>query len=287
MRRLRPFDYFKPETLEEALALARTYAGRARLLAGGTDVLVALKRRRPVPEVLIDLKGLGVLEGLTRTEAGDWRIGALVTIDTIARSAEVRASLTLLRTAALAIGHPQVRTRATVVGNLCNGSPSADLPPGLLALEARLRIAREGSERLVPLTEFYTGPFRTVLEPDEIVTAIELPPMGAHTAGSYAWMSKLTAVDETLVGAASVVSLAEDGYVRDARIALGSMGPVPARAWKAEEFLRNRRADVRVFREAAAIAAADTYPRHRAEYRRHLTRVLLERSLTDALKAAS
>ena len=287
MRRLRPFDYFKPETLDEALALARTYAGRARLLAGGTDVLVALKRRRPVPEVLIDLKGLRALEGLTRTEAGDWRIGALVTIDAIARSAQVRASLTLLRTAALAIGHPQVRTRATVVGNVCNGSPSADLPPGLLALEARLRIAREGSERLVPLSEFYAGPFRTVLEPDEIVTAIELPPMGARTAGSYAWMSKLTAVDETLVGAASVVSLAEDGYVRDVRIALGSMGPVPARAWKAEEFLRNRRADVRVFREAAAIAAADTDPRRRAEYRRHMTRVLLERSLTDALKAAS
>lgn len=287
MRRLRSFEYFKPATLDEALQLAREYAGRARLFAGGTDVLVAMKRRRPSPEALIDLKGVASLEGLTRTDAGGWRIGALVTVDAIARSAEVRASLPLLRFAALAIGHPQVRTRATVVGNLCNGSPSADMAPGLLALDARLRIARDGVARTVPLTGFYTGPFKTVLEPDEIVTDIELPPMAPHTAGHYAWMPKVTSVDETLVGAAAVVSITDGGYIRDARVALGSIGPMPARAWKAEEFLRGRRAEPRLFHEAAAMAAADTHPRRRAEYRRDMTRVLIERSLNAALEAAS
>lgn len=246
-----------------------------------------MKRRRSAADALIDLKGVGSLDSLTRTDAGGWRIGALVTVDTVARSADIRASLPMLRIAALAIGHPQVRTRATVVGNLCNGSPSADMAPGLLALDARLRIARCGEVRTVPLTEFFAGPFKTILEPDEIVTGIELPPIAAHTAGHYAWMPKVTAVDETLVGAAAVVSIADGGYVCEARIALGSMGPVPSRAWKAEEFLSGRRADRRLFREAAAIAAADTQPRRRAEYRRELTRILLERSLTEALEAAS
>ena len=287
MHRIRPFDYFKPGTLDEALALVRRYAGRARLLAGGTDVLVALKRRRPGPEALIDLKGIRALDGLARTAEGGWRIGALVTVDTIARDAGIRQALGLMRTAALAIGHPQVRTRATVVGNLCNGSPSADMAPGLLALDAQLTIARDGHTRTVPLAGFHVAPFKTILEPDEIVTGIDVPPLAARSAGAYAWLSKLTAIDETLVGAASVVSIADGGYIRDARVALGSVGPTPVRAWKAEEFLRSRRAEPKLFREAAALAAADTHPRRRAEYRREMTRVLLERSLTEALQAAS
>lgn len=287
MRKLRPFEYFRPGSLDEALEIVHRFEGRARILAGGTDLLVRLKRRGPGPDGIVDLKGVPDLDRLTRTERGGYRIGALFTVDAVTRDPDVRARLALLRTAALAIGHPQVRSRATVAGNLCNGSPSADMAPPLLALDAQIHIARRDRTRRVALTDFYAGPFKTVLEPDEIVTSIELPPIADHTAGHYAWMPKVTAVDETLVGAAAVMSIEDGRYVREARIALGSTGPVPMRAWKAERFLEGQPLGSGLFHEAARIAADETRPRRRAEYRREMTRLLLERSLTAALRAAS
>jgi CO/xanthine dehydrogenase FAD-binding subunit len=317
VRKLRPFEYFRPASLDEALEILHHYGAAARVLAGGTDLLVSLKNRRgPAPEALVDLKGVSTLDycrsgdrgptaarpreiasdGLPRSAGarmgqhasdGGFRLGALFTIDSVTRHPEIQARLGLLRTAAFAIGHPQVRSCATVVGNLCNASPSADMAPSLLALDARLTIARAGATRTLPLTQFYAGPFRHVLEPDEIVTEIEVPALPARTGGHYGWLSKLTAVDETLVGGAAVVSLEDGDLIADARIALGSMAPTPIRAWKAEEYLRGRRVEPRLVAEAARIAADEANPRRRADYRREMTRTILERTVHTAVQAAN
>jgi CO/xanthine dehydrogenase FAD-binding subunit len=286
VRKLRPFEYFRPASLDEALEVLATYGERGRVLAGGTDVLVSMKRRRQPIDALVDLKRIRSLDHLTWTAHGGFRMGALFTVAAVARSAEIQARLGLLRTAALAIGHPQVRTRATVAGNLCNGSPSADFAPSLLALDAQVHIARAGGTRVVPLTEFYTGSFKTVVAPDEIVVEIVVPSIDARSAGHYAWLPKVTTVDETLVGAAAVVSMEDGRNVRSARIALGSTAPTPIRAWKAEEFLRGQRMEPSLFREAARIAAGETSPRRRAAYRTEMTCLLLERSLRHAWQAA-
>ena len=288
MRKLRPFEYFKPESLDEALEILGHYGESARILAGGTDLLVSLKHRKgPSPDAVVDLKGIASLNHFTWTEGGGFRAGALFTVAAIARNAEIHERLEMLRTAALAIGHPQVRSRATVVGNLCNGSPAADMAPSLLALDARVKIARAGGERIVPLSDFYQGPFETIVNPDEIVTEIEAPARPARTAGHYAWFPKINAVDETLVGAAAVVSIADGRLIRDVRIALGSMAPMPMRAHKAEEFLLGQKIEPAVVREAANIAVSETSPRRRAEYRGQMAVVLLQRSLNEAVQLAS
>ena len=292
MRKLRPFEYFKPTSLDEALQILTHYGDRARILAGGTDLLVDLKHRKSrSPDAVVDLKAIPSLNHFTWTEGNGFRAGALFTIAAVTRHPEIQERLDMLRTAALAIGHPQVRSRATVAGNLCNGSPAADMAPSLLALDARVTIKSATAERTVPLNTFYAAPFKTILNPGEIVTGIEAPPRPARTAGHYAWFPKANAVDETLVGAAAVVSLEdvslEDGRViRDVRIALGSMAPVPMRAHKAEEFLRGQKFEPLLVREAAQIAASEAAPRKRAEYRGEMAVLLLQRSLNHAVQLA-
>lgn len=287
MRKLRPFEYFKPTSLDETLEILHHYGEAGRVLAGGTDLLVGLKHRKsPSPDAVVDLKGVASLDHFTWTEGNGFRAGALFTVAAVASNAEIHQRLPMLRTAALAIGHPQVRSRATMVGNLCNGSPAADMAPSLLALDARVTIASAGKVRTLPLSDFYLGPFQTVLKPGEIVTEIEVPPGPARSAGHYAWFPKANAVDETLVGAAAVVSLENGQVIHQVRIALGSMAPVPIRAHRAEEFLRGQKIEPALVREAAHIAAAETNPRRRAEYRGEMAVLLLQRSINEAVQLA-
>ena len=287
MRKLRPFEYFKPSLLNEALQILDHYGEAGCILAGGTDLLVGLKHRKSrSPDAVVDLKGIASLDHFTWTAGNGFRVGALFTVAAVTRDAEIHQRLGMLRTAALAIGHPQVRSRATVAGNLCNGSPAADMAPSLLALDARVKIARAGGERTVPLSEFYEGPFKTILKPGEIVIEIEAPARPARTAGHYAWFPKANAADETLAGAAAVVSLENGQVIREVRIALGSMAPVPMRAPKAEEFLRGQKMEPSLVREAARIAASETSPRRRAEYREEMAVLLLQRSLNQAVQLA-
>lgn len=288
MRTLRSFEYFRPRSVEEAAELLHHYQDEARVLAGGTDLLVSMKRRAKRPAAVVDIKGLPGLTDLVWDDAAGLRIGALYTVGEMARQrGDAPPPLLLLAQGARAIGHPQIRNRATVAGNLCNASPSADMAPALLALGATLRIISRDRHRLVPLEEFFTSPFRTVLAPDELVTEITIPAGAVRTGADYAWLPKITAVDETLASAAAVVTLGDYGVLSGARIALGSVGPTPLRAWKAEAFLEGQRVEDSLLREAAQIAASETTPHSRAEYRRHLTGVLVERALRRAIRLAA
>ncbi len=287
MRKLRGFEYLRPLSVAEATEMLRHYHERARVLAGGTDLLVSMKRGAKTPDVIVDIKHVRGLDHVTWSGVDGLRIGALFTVASAAAEPILQARFPLLVKGALAIGHPQVRNRATVVGNLCNASPSADLAPPLLALGARVHIAASGHDRVVPLERFFAGPFRTIVGPDELVTEVAVPPLAGRTGTEYVWMPKITAVDETLVGAAAVLALDDGRLLADVRLALGSIAPTPIRAWKAEAFLEGRRADDGVLREAARIAAADTAPRARGDYRRHLSALLVERALRQAVAQAA
>ncbi len=277
---MKPFDYFEPETLEEVLGLLHQYGERSKLLAGGTDLIVQMKERKLCPRTVINLSRLQELNFMEVHSA--IRIGPLVPLSRIAGYPEFSGRLSLLREAALAIGDVQIRNIATVGGNIANASPSADMPPALLALGARLRLRRRGGERVVGLEEFCTGPFCTHLERDELIVEIFIDPV-PEGSGAYAWEPKRTAVDETLVGVGAWVQSDPDKKTcLRACLALSSVGPVPLRAYRAESFLQGNALNPENFRLAGEIAAEESSPRSRADYRRGLVSVLTEKALQKA-----
>ena len=284
-RRLPAFEYLSPSSLQEACSLLKTYGERAKVLAAGTDLLISLRKRKETPSYLIGLRNIPDLDYVSYDDANGLRIGALATFHAIASSAPVREKFGLLATACQKVGTPQIRNMGTIGGNICNGGPSQDTPPCLLALEAKLKLVSSDGERVVPITEFFTGPFKTVLRNDELLSEIQLDNPPPRSAGCYQWLTKRTVVDETLVGVAVLVTLgAKDGVCSDIRLGLGSVAPTAMRARRAEEFLRGKAIDDGLVEEAAALAASETSPRSRADYRQKMTAVLVRRAIKEALE---
>jgi len=270
--------------LQEACALLREHGGRAKLLAGGTDLLIDMRDRKLTPQYLIALRNIPGLNDIAYDEgAGLLRIGPLVTLQEVADSPLIRERFSILAAACGKAGPPPVRNVATIGGNVCNGGPSQDTTPPLLALGARLRVVREGGERVLPIEEFFLAPFRTALEEGEILAEIQIPAPPPRSAGGYQRLTKITADDEALVATAVLLTLGEEGLCRDVRIGLCSVAPTPMRARGAEEALKGRRLEEGAIEAAAKIAAQEVQPRSRAEYRRRMTAVLVRRALKEAL----
>ncbi len=284
-RRLPRFDYAAPGTLEEALdLLARHGDGRGRALAGGTDLLLKLKKRAvPAPEIVVDLKRVAGLDYLRYEPGAGLRLGALTTLAAVQRSPVIRERYPLLSEAASAVfASPQIRNRATVVGNVCSAIPSADTPPPLSALGARLRLASREGERVVAVDDFFCGPGETVLRPGELVREIEIPDPPEGARSTYLKLSPRRAQDLAVVGVAVGLRTVE-GRFEDVRVALGAVAPTPIRARQAEELLRGQPVEVGVVERAARAAAAEARPiddhRASAEYRRSMVEVLVRRAV--------
>ena len=277
---MKPFAYFEPATLEEALDLLHEYGERAKVLAGGTDLVVQMKQKKVSPEAVISLFRIQELNFIETDP--EIRIGPLTPLSRIAGHPGFSGRLSILREAALAIGDVQIRNIATLGGNIANASPSADMPPALLALGAKLRLRKKGRERIVGLEEFCTGPFCTHLEKDELIVEIFIAPV-PEGSGAYAWEPKRTAIDETLVGVGAwVLSDADKKTCLRACLALSSVAPVPFQAYRAESFLRGQALNPENFRMAGEIAAEESSPRSRADYRRALVSILTEKALERA-----
>jgi carbon-monoxide dehydrogenase medium subunit len=287
LRKLRRFDYIKPETVAEAVSILGDFQEEASLLAGGTDLLVSMKLGAKDPRCVVDIKGIGALDSLSWNPTEGLQIGALATLRTAIAHKTIRAHFPILVQAALAIGHPQIRSRATVAGNVSTASPSSDMAPSLLALEAVVNVSSPAGERAIPMQEIFVGPFRTVLIPEDMITGIQVPSLPPRTAGVYRWLPKITGVDETLVGVAAVVTLSDADGLKDVRLGLGSVASTPMRARQAEEFLKGKEVHDAIFQEGARIAAGETQPRTRADYRREMTRLLVEQVLREAASQAS
>ncbi|MEM0000518.1 MAG: xanthine dehydrogenase family protein subunit M [Desulfurococcaceae archaeon] len=268
------FEYYEPRTLKEALMLLDEYGESARILAGGTDLLVKIKARLVEPKVIINVKKVAGLNYVV--EDGDLvRIGALARLRDLEKSEIVKKYLPALYDAVKLMGSVQIRNMATIGGNLCNASPAADTAPPLLVHNAKALIASTSGERVVPLEEFFVGPGKTSMKPNEMLVEIIAEKTGK---GSSAF-KKISRVSVDLAIASSAVYIdGEGGVVRDARIALGSVAPKPIRARKTESLIRGLKLYSEELREALNALEEEVSPitdaRSTAEYRKYIVKVL-------------
>jgi carbon-monoxide dehydrogenase medium subunit len=243
-----------------------------------------MKQGKISPQAVISLNRIQELNFI-EVDA-EIRIGALTPLSRMAMHSSFSGRLAILREAALAVGDEQIRNVATLGGNIANASPSADMPPALLALGARVKLRKKGGERFVGLEEFCLGPFCPHLEPEEIIVQILVSPI-PEGSGAYSWMPKRTAVDETLVGVGAwLTSDPEKRICLNASLALTSVAPVPFKARNAETFLRGKELNMENFRRAGEIAAEEASPRSRGDYRRAIVSVLTEEALERAWRRA-
>lgn len=281
-RLLKPFEYLEPKTVEEAVQLLAKYGDKAKVLAGGTDLLILMKKRQIIPKYVVYIKGIPELDYIQYSQEAGLKIGALATHSAIADSPIVRDKFKLLAAACGKVGTPQVRNMGTIGGNICEGGPSQDSIPSLLVLDANLKLVSSNGERIVPINEFFIAPFKTALQQAELLTELQVPAPPPRSAGCYKWATKITAVDETLVGVAVLMSLDSTGDMcSDIKIALCSVAPTPTRARRAEEVLRGKKMDNGLIEQAAQVAAEEAKPRSRADYRRRMTRVLVREVLNE------
>jgi len=283
--RIPKFEYVRPLTVEEACSLLYKYKTDAKILAGGTDLFVKMKKKKILPKAVISLNGIKRLDRIEWDERENVGMGPLVTHDGLVRHPTMRKKFDFLCEACLKIGTRQVRNMGTLAGNLCNASPSSDASAPLLVLEAKLKLVHLYGERIVPLEDFFVGPFQTVLHPEEIVAEIRIPKLPPHTAGSYQYVHKASSVGETLVGVAVLLTVnPEDATCQEARIGLSSVAPTPIRAKAAERTLKGRRMDAKIIEEAAQVVSDEIQPRSRPWYRREMARVLVERAIFQAME---
>jgi carbon-monoxide dehydrogenase medium subunit len=284
IRRLPKFNYHTPSSIPEALELLSVHGGNAKLLAGGTDLLVAMKKRANVPSHLINLKTIPGLSGIT-ADAKGMTLGALTPIAEIGRSALVRETYSPLWDAARVMASPQIRTLATVGGNLVSAVPSADMAPPLMVLSAQVHITGLSGERACPVESFFAGPSTCSLGATEIVTRITIPvPRGK---GAYVKLMRRGALDLALVGVAAYVSLGAKQVCNDVRIALGAVAPTPIRAVAAESVLKGKSLTESLALEAGKAAGDECRPitdiRATQDYRRSMVEVLTKRALLQAV----
>jgi carbon-monoxide dehydrogenase medium subunit len=290
LRRLPRFEYLAPRTIDEACALVGARREQAGLLAGGTDLLLQLRRRERSPACVIGLKGVAELAGLRALPDGGLSIGATTALQTLLTSPLVRSSYGVLAEAAALIGGPELRHVATIGGNVAGALPCADLPPVLMTLGARLTLRSPRGERTVALDDFYPELGRTIAAPDEILTEILLPaPPSPRNGGVYLKFHDRQSMDMTTVGVGAFVAW-DEGVLRNVRIALASSAPVTLRARRAEALLEGKPLSEALIDEAGAIACEESAPRSswRAsrEHRLALVNVLTRRAVRRACDKA-
>lgn len=219
---MRPFDYVRPDTLDEALALLRQHGTRAKLLAGGTDLIVRLRRRQVQPAIVIDVKRAARLRNDVVEAESRLRIGANAVITDIMADPRIRHHFPALVDAAAVVGSIQIRNRATLTGNICNASPAADTAPALLVYGAIVNAISASSERTIPLADFFTGPGRTVLEPGEMVASIDLPLPAEPTGAAFGRVTRRFGVELAVINMCCAVTRSGE-----TRMAFGAVGPRP------------------------------------------------------------
>ncbi len=285
---MRGFEYLSPQTIPEALQLLSSHRERARILAGGTDLLVQMRSREVNPQYVIDLKRVRELQGLRHSPDGGLSIHALTRIADLCPVDALRGAFSILREAAQTIGSMQIRNRATVGGNICRAAPSADLVPALLVLEARLRVRSADQERWISLGEFFRGPGRTVLEPHELLAEIRVPPPPPGGAGVYQKLGPRQTTDLATVGVAVFLRMNSDADTcQDIRIALASVAPTSRRAREAEKILAGNALTPSSIDHAARLASLEANPItdvYGADwYKRQMVEVLTKRAILEAM----
>jgi len=285
---LKPFEYVAPGTADEAVAILAENGVNARLLAGGTDYLVDLKHTTQVPKIVVDVSSISEFRGIDLTDQG-LRIGSAVTHTEIMDSDLVAEHAPAMQEAALTIGAVQTRNLGTLGGNLVTCVPSMDSGPVLVALDAVVTVAGPIGHRAMPLTEFFVGPRKTALEPDELLVDIIIPRERLGRGCSFRKFGLRKGQALALVNAAASLDL-NAGKMADVRIALGAVAPTVIRTRKAENLLEGKAPSDDLFAEAGDVAATEAKPindfRASADYRLDLIRAGTKRVLVEALERA-
>jgi len=283
---LTEFDYVKPASLAEASRLLAKHAGEARPFMGGTDLFVRMRDGFIHPRIVVDVKHLAGMRGVVYDERTGLTVGAAATMNEVARHPTVQTHYPLLAEAANSVASYQLRNRATLGGNLCNGSPAADTAPATLVLEGRVVLYGPGGEREVPADEFFLGPGATAMQPGELMTAVRFPIPPANAVGRYLKLGRNKAGDLAIAGVAVFGfpnGTTPSGY--HFRIGLASVAPVPLRAWEAEEVLATSPPGEETFTLAAEKAMEAATPiddvRASAAYRKAMVRALTLRGLWE------
>jgi len=282
----RPEEYLKPGSKEEAIELLLRYGDEGKLIAGGTDILIT---KDPRTEALIDITGLGL--SYINADSEGLKIGATTVFSDIAASPEInRNPYIIVAEAAREMGTPQIRNLGTIGGNICNALPSADSAPALLVLDATLIIAGPGGKRSLAITDFFRGVRENALAGGELLTEIQLPVFPTNTKATFVKKGRVATADLAIVNVAVRLSIDTDGACQDLRIALGAVAPTPLRAIEAEAMLQGKKPEAALLEKVATRASEEINPisdvRSSAEYRRILSRVLVERALKEVTTKA-
>ena len=286
-----PFDYYAPATLEQALGHLAEHGDEAKVLAGGQSLVPMMNFRVVQPSVLVDLNSIPDLAFIHPDENGGLRLGALTRHHQVEVDPLVAERMPLLHEAMPKIGYPQIRSRGTLGGSLSHADPSAELVAVSVALNGRFRLRSPRGERWVPAQDFFIGLFTTVLQPDELLIEVALPPLPARTGGSVMEVARRRH-DFALIGVAAVVTLDGEGLIRQARMVFLSAGDRPMEAHRAAEVLAGQAPTAKAIQAAAEIAASDDIDpssdiHATAEFRRSLAKVLARRALDQACRRAA
>ncbi|HEX9454921.1 MAG TPA: xanthine dehydrogenase family protein subunit M [Candidatus Binatia bacterium] len=287
MKRTEAFEMFQPATLQEASRLLKENGPGGRFLAGGTDLVIAMKEKGLLPKYIVDLKRVPGLGGIRENSDGSISLGALTTLYEIETSKLIKKKYPFLAQSAAEVGSIQIRNRATIGGNMANASPSADTSPALMALGATATIVSASGERKILVEEFFKGPGQSVMNADEIVTEITIPKSGPSLVGEYIKFSPREMMDLAYVGVAVAYNLAaNDKKCTGVRIVLGAVAPTPIRAKRAEAALEGQVLSEALAEKVGQIAAEEAKPisdvRSSADYRRAMVGTMTKRALLNA-----
>ncbi len=281
------FTYLEPASVDEALELLARYGDEAKIIAGGTGLVNLMKQRLVQPTYVIGLRRIPGLSDVQHN--GDTRIGALCTHRMLETSPLVHTHVPLLAETFQHVASVRIRTVATIGGALAHADPNQDLPPALLALDARVQLRSQQRSREVAISEFFTGYYETVMEPDELITAVVIPAQPAGSGTAFLKFLPQTHDDYATVAVAARVTLDGD-RIANVRVALGAAATTPVRATAVENALRSETLTPIVFREAAALVAEAVDPtsdfRGSAAYKREMAVVFVQRALAQATARA-
>ena len=287
---LSKFEYFTPDSVENACKLLTEQGDGAFVMAGGTDLLVKIHKGALKAKAIIDLHKIKGIDGISYEKGKGLTIGAMARLTDVGNNPDIKAKYPAVSKAALATANTQIRNMGTVAGNLCNAAPSADNAPVLMVMGAVVTLKSVKGERKVPLDEFFQGPGMTVIKKGEILTSIFVPEPPDVSGTSYQYLSARGKVDIAAVCVGAMVVM-DGGICKDARIVLGAVAPVPMRAKEAEKVVIGKRISTELLEKLGLEASKESKPitdmRSSAEYRKILVAVLSARAIEEAAKNVS
>lgn len=273
------FEYFQAQSVKEALKILEKDPENSKIIAGGTDLAVYLKEDILTPDVLIDIKSITELNNIEFSE-NTLTIGACVTFSDIEESNDIKNNFRVLWESAITVASVGIRNRATIIGNICSAVPSLDSAPALLLYDTKIYVKSFKKERVISISDWFTGPKRTALESNEIVTKMTIKFPKTKSASTYKKLGRYKGEDLAQVGMGILIS--ED---KEYKIAVCAVGPIPVRTKKTEAFLKGKELTDENLEKAKELIGSEISPitdiRATKEYRTHITKVMLERGLKE------